>query len=430
MAGRKKSVEAPTEVTQEQVEATPAPKKTTKPSSAEAEAVVQRKARAAAAVAMIFKATEQKPMTSKGGTYPHLPTGALVIDQLIGGLPLADNSGQICPGYPRGRIIEIFGGESSGKTTLALASIVQAQKAGGLVMFLDYEHSIDHIYARSIGVDMEDVVLYSPNTLEEGLKMIYIAIKQKFDLIVVDSVAAMVPKKELEKQLDAAAAIGALARVMSNILPKLTQWLKDAPTLLMLLNQVRSTISTGGGGAPPPDGTAGGKAVKFYAALRLQLTRIRSDVIERPDPVTLKKKKIQYGNLVLVKVVKNKIAGTQGHSGTIFIRYGFGVDEYFSLIEGAIPRKIITQKGSSYSYMGETFRGKDSVRAFLKNNPKALEDVRSKITKSLLEEAPKTVEDAQDDEILSDMTADLEDGDLIENDTEGLEDLESVLEDM
>lgn len=409
-----------------------APKKKESTTSAAIESTTtgaaERKSKASMAIAMIAKATGQKPMGLNKGTWPHIKTGALVIDNLIGGTPLLDGSGQICPGYPRGRMIEVFGPESSGKTTLALAAIVSVQKAGGIAMFLDYENALHHGYAKAIGVDFnpEKLLYFTPSTLEEGMKMIYIAIKTGIDLIVIDSVAAMVPQKELEKKLDDAAAIGVLARAMSQVLPKMVQWLKNSSSLVLFLNQTRSTISTGGGGGTPEDNTAGGKAVKFYASLRIKLTRFKSEIVERPDPVTKKVKKVPYGNLVIVKIVKNKMDGTQGHTGTIFIRYGAGVDEYLSLIEGAIPRKLVIQAASSYTFNGELFKGRDRLRKYLIENPKAFEALKQKVTEALISEAPKVVEDVEDEDVITDSTADTDDDDTHSSDD--VEDIETSVE--
>lgn len=382
----------------------------------------KRKEVASAAIAAILKHTGQKPMGLNKGTWPHVPTGALVIDQLIGGTPLEDGSGQVCPGYPCGRIIEIYGAESSGKTTLALAAIVQAQKAGGLAMFLDYENSLHHGYAKAIGVDFspERLLYYTPSTFEEGMKMMGIAIRAGVDIVVVDSVAAMIPQKEMEKkELGEAAAVGVLARAMSNVLPKLVQILKDSNTFVIFLNQTRSTISTFAGAGIPEDNTAGGKALKFYSALRLKLTKTKAESIEKLDPITRAKKKIPYGNHTQVKVTKNKIQGSQGHTGNIFIRFGSGVDEYLSFIEGAVPRKIIVQSGASYSYGGENFRGRDSLRKYLIENPVAFEALKKKVIDALIAEAPKASENLEDDDLVTDLGEDEDDGGgLLDNDAQ------------
>lgn len=368
-------------------------------------------------IALIEKITGQKPVGAHTGTFPHIPSNIVQIDNLLGGSPTESGDGMVCPGYARGRIIEVYGAESSGKTTLSLGAIVSVQKAGGLAMFLDFENALHHGYAKSIGVNFnkDRCLYYAPDNLEEGYKMLYIAIKQGLDLVVVDSVAAMVPKAELEKKLDDEARIGALARAMSQNMAKMVQWLKDSPTCVMLLNQTRSLISKSSHGGED-DNTAGGKAVKFYATHRLKLTRIRSDFVEKPDPVTLKKKRIPYGNVVQVKVVKNKLDGKQGHNAEVFIRYGYGIDEFHSLIESAIPRKLITKSGATYNFNGEKFTGKERLRKYLVDNPKAAADLRAKVSKALLSEAPAAVaaEEIDDSDIVSDLRAELGDDDLAE----------------
>lgn len=382
----------------------------------------QSSARANSVMSFIAKATDQKPIGLNESTFPHISSNVIQIDNIIGGSVLSNGTGLVCPGYPRGRLIELYGAESSGKTTLSLGAIVSVQRSGGLAMFLDFENTLHHGYARAIGVDFDPskLLLYAPNNLEEGLKMMYIAIKQGVDLIVVDSVAAMVTKDEMEKKLDDPARIGALARAMSQNLPKMVQWLKEAPTSVMFLNQTRSLISKSSHGGDD-DNTAGGKAVKFYASLRLKATRIRSDYIEKADSFTLKKKRIPFGNVVLIKVVKNKIDGRQGQTAEVFIRYGFGVDPYLSLIEGAIPRKIIQKSGSSYVFEGETFKGKEKVRSYLISNPKAYELIKTKVLAAMASEAPQPIdpEDLDEEDILQDMRKELGDDDLIDGGDEG-----------
>jgi len=365
----------------------------------------------------IFKATGQRPLGLVTGTFPHIPSGTFQIDTLIGGTPLPDGKGMVCPGFPKQRMVEVYGAESSGKTTLALGAIVTVQKAGGVAMFLDFENALHHGYAKACGVDFnaKKLLYFTPNTLEEGLKMIYLGIKTGVELVVIDSVSAMVPKAELEKKLDDPPKIGALAAAMSTNLPKMVQWLKNSGTSVIFINQIRALIQQG---ARDTDNTSGGKAVKFYASLRLKLTRIRSDYIERPDTITLKKKRIPYGNVVQVKVVKNKLDGKQGQTGEIFIRYGRGVDEFMGLIESALPRKIITKSGSGYAYGGESFRGKESVRKYLMGNPKAFGDIRDKIMKALLSEAPEPLtgeDEIEDSDILSDMRKELGDDDILDS---------------
>lgn len=364
---------------------------------------------------LIKKVTDQDPVGNRTGSWPHLPSGAIAVDSLIGGTPLITGGGLVCPGYPRGRLVEIYGAESSGKTTLALAAAVQAQRARQGVLYLDFENAIHHGYARSIGVNFDEsyLNLYSPTTLEEGMKMMYLSICNGVGLVVVDSVAAMLPKAELDKNLNDPAAIGFLARAMSSVLPKMTQWLKEKPAVVIFINQVRANISKSSYG-PGDDNTAGGKAVKFYASLRLKLTRIKSEFIEKVDPITLQKKKIPFGNVVQVKAVKNRMDGKQGHTCEIFIRYGSGVDEYLSLVEAAVPRKLVVKRGSAYDFEGESFKGRDKLRSFLVNNPKAFEKLRDSVMQSLLSESPTAIAEVNDEDIVSDMRQELDDDTIFE----------------
>jgi recombination protein RecA len=363
---------------------------------------------------LIFKMTGQKPDNEKVGAHPHVPTGSVVLDMLIGGTPLPDGKGFVCPGFPRQRIVELYGAEASGKTTTALSAVVTTQRAGGKAMFLDFENALDHSYARAIGVDFDvnKLLNLTPTTLEEGMKMMYIGIKAGYDLIVIDSVAAMVPKTELEKKIDDPAKVGVLAAKMSQILPKMVQWLKGTNTCIILLNQMRAVISTGGPGSET-ENTAGGKAVKFYASLRVKVTRIRSEFIEKKDPVTFKVKKQPYGNLVQAKIVKDKMDARQGQTGEIFIRYGAGLDEYLSVIEGAVPRKIITKNGASFGYSGQSFRGREQLRKYLIENPKAFADLRSKVQEALLLAAPQVIDadEIEEENIKEALGFDPEDGD-------------------
>lgn len=348
---------------------------------------------------LILKLTGQKPDNEKAGAHPHVDTGSVVINLLIGGTPLPEGKGFVCPGFPRQRITELYGAEASGKTTTALTAVVAAQRAGGKAMFLDFENALDHAYARAMGVDFDvnKLLYYTPTTLEEGFKMLYIGIKTGYDLIIIDSVAAMVPKDELEKKIDDPAKVGILAAKMSQILPKIVQWQKSSATAVVLLNQMRAVISRGGPGAET-ENTAGGKAVKFYASLRLKVTRIKSEYLDKKDPITLKKKRQPYGNLVQVKVVKDKMDSRQGQVGEVFIRYGIGLDEYLSIIEAAVPRKIVTKNGPTFMYGGQSFRGREQLRKYLRENPKAFSDLREKVQEALLRDTPQVVEEEDIDE--------------------------------
>lgn len=363
--------------------------------------------------ALILKSTGQKPVEPSFSTMAHVDSGSLIINALIGGTLAKDGNGQVCPGYPRRKITEIFGPESSGKTTIALSAAVQVQKQGGTVMFLDFEHAIHHGYAKSIGIKYDDsFMVFAPDTLEEGLKMIYLAINTGVDLIIVDSVAAMVPQDELEKKLDETAKIGAMAKKMAETLPKVAGWLANYPkigtgenkktdpnrqgTALILLNQERATINQGHG---DPTNTSGGKAIKYYASLRLRFQRIGSEMIEKKDPLTGKSKKYPYGNKTKVRVVKNKLDGTQGSDGEFFIRYGFGLDNYYSLIESASALGVMKKEGAGYYSFGEhRIQGRDKFRAFLVENTKVYEDLCGKVTAAISAAATPLAEEALEDD--------------------------------
>jgi recombination protein RecA len=366
---------------------------------------------AAAARAAIMKVTGQKPLSVSNTTMPHASTGSIIINQLIGGNPAKDGKGQICPGFPKKRISEVYGAESSGKTTLCIAAAVEAQRRGEVVMYLDFENALHHGYAQTIGLDFNEnkLLYYSPTTLEEGLKMLYVGIKTNVGLVVIDSVAAMVTKADMEKKLDDPQRLGELAAAMSRNLPKIVQWLKESTTAVVLINQTRSLISSGGHG--DQDNSSGGKALKFYMTIRLKLTRIKSEVIKRKDNLTLKERNIPYGNVVQVKVVKNKIDRTQGSVGEVFIRYGQGLDEFFSVIECAAARKIVRKDGTYLTYGEMRFQGREKFRTYLMQNPKTFDDLRSSVVKAMQEAERVALEpdEIDDDDIISNLQRDLGD---------------------
>lgn len=340
--------------------------------------------------AMILKATNHKTVKPRFSTMDHVPSGSSTIDDLIGGTLAQDGKGPICPGYPRRYITEVFGKESSGKTTAALQAIATIQRAGGLAMFLDFEHALHTGYAKSIGVSLDESKLlhYAPNTFEEGLRMLYLGIRNGVDLIVCDSVAAMVPESEKDKT-DKASQIGALARAMSDRLPKIGIWLHSPEhsghplgTAVIFINQTRALIKTNAGprgGGGDSTNTSGGAALKFYAYLRLQFTKLRNDTIKKKDKFTGKERTYPYGTLTQVKIIKSKIDAKIGFASDIFIRYGYGIDDYFSIIEAAITNKIVKKNGANYSYGSQSFRGREKFRTFLVENPKVFTEIREKV---------------------------------------------------
>lgn len=357
----------------------------------------------AMAVGAITKMTkgDQKPLGFNASPLPVVPSGSVAIDNLIGGNPSPDGKGAICPGYPRQHITEIYGAESSGKTTLALEAIARVQRQGGVAMFLDFENALHHGYAKSIGVDFdpEKFLLYQPNTMEQGLDMIGIGIKAGVDLIVVDSVAAMVPKDEMEKNFEDVAKIGIQAAQLSRALPKIVKWLKNPPaqapegTALILINQTRAQI----GGMSKGDGTSGGKALKFYAYLRLQAAKIQAEYVEKVNPVTRKKERVPFGNKTQVKVVKSKVDAKQGQTAMIFIRFGQGLDDFYTTIESATAHGIVKKGGAYYEYDGHRLQGRERFRAFLKENRDVFEALQDNLLKAI-RGATAAADTSQDDE--------------------------------
>lgn len=364
-------------------------------------------------MSLIKKSTGEVPLTPSYETLPHVSTGSLIVDFLIGGSQTSTGTA-LCPGFPRKRIWEVYGPESSGKTTLALSAITACQRAGGVAMFLDWEHALHHAYARQVGVDFDPARLlyYAPNNMEDGLKMAFIGMRAGVDLIVADSVAAMVPKAEMEKKLDDAAKVGARAAKLSEVLPKMVNWLSKPPekypdhpgTAFVLINQERAKINTSGGRGSTSD-SSGGKALKFYAYGRTRLSRIKSEKIERVDPVTKKKINIPFGNVVEVKVVKTKVDANQGQGGHIFIRYGFGVDNYLSVIEAAAAHKVIKAGGGGNYEVGEhKVRGRENLRKMLMEDRTLFDQVRRDLETAILATTPQAVtEITEGDRILSEV---------------------------
>ena len=350
------------------------------------------------AITAISKSTGIKPFDAPNTTIPHVSTGSSNIDMLIGGSLAADGKSALCPGFPRRRITEVYGPESSGKTTLLLSAIAALQKKGGSALFLDFEHHISKKYACDIGVQWNSPTfkVIQPRTMEEGLKMMYLAIMAGVDIVGVDSVAAMVPQDEMDKKFEDAAKIGAVAASFSRVLPRFGNWLDEFPlgpdkkrlpghqgTAVVLLNQPRALIQTGGGHGDG-ENTAGGKALKFYATLRIRMSRFKSESVKRKDRMTGREVTVPYGNLTDVKIVKSKLDGKQNHRTTIFIRYGFGIDDYLSIIDAAATNKFLKKDGAWFDFNGERFQGRDQLRKFLITNPKAFEELKAKLLAHLI----------------------------------------------
>ena len=284
-----------------------------------------------------------------------ISTGSLGLDIALG-----------IGGLPRGRIVEIYGPESSGKTTLTLQVIAEAQKAGGTTAFIDAEHALDPIYARKLGVDTDNLYITQPDTGEQALEITDALVRSgAFDVVVVDSVAALTPKAEIEGDMGDS-HVGLQARLMSQALRKLTANIKRTNTLVIFINQIRMKIGVMFGS---PETTTGGNALKFYASVRLDIRRIGS--LKDGDEV--------IGNQTRVKVVKNK--GAPPFKQAEFeILYGEGISRLGEIIDLGVAIDVIQKSGAWYSYGGEKIgQGKEKVRAFLKEKPELATEIEAKI---------------------------------------------------
>ncbi|EHM51989.1 recombinase RecA [Cardiobacterium valvarum] len=284
-----------------------------------------------------------------------ISTGSLGLDIALG-----------IGGLPRGRIVEIYGPESSGKTTLTLQVIAEAQKAGGTTAFIDAEHALDPIYARKLGVDTDNLYITQPDTGEQALEITDALVRSgAFDVVVVDSVAALTPKAEIEGDMGDS-HVGLQARLMSQALRKLTANIKRTNTLVIFINQIRMKIGVMFGS---PETTTGGNALKFYASVRLDIRRIGS--VKNGDEV--------LGNQTRVKVVKNKVA-PPFKQAEFEILYGEGISRLGEIIDLGVAIDVIQKSGAWYSYGGEKIgQGKEKVRTFLKEKPELATEIEAKI---------------------------------------------------
>jgi recombination protein RecA len=279
-------------------------------------------------------------------------------------------------GFPKGRIVEIYGPESSGKTTLTLEVIAACQRMGGTAAFIDAEHALDTVYAQQIGVNINELLISQPDTGEQGLEITDMLVRSgAVDIIVVDSVAALTPKAEIEGEMGDS-HMGLQARLMSQALRKLTANIKKSNTLVIFINQIRMKIGVMFGN---PETTTGGNALKFYASVRLDIRRTGS----------VKKGEEILGSETRVKVVKNKVAPPFKQAG-FDILYGEGISREGELIDLGSENEIIEKSGSWYSYQGTRIgQGKDNVRQYLKDNPAVAQEIEKTIREKLL---PKRAE--------------------------------------
>src|SRR5437870_5122412 len=288
-----------------------------------------------------------------------IPTGAISIDFALG-----------VGGVPRGRVVEIFGPESSGKTTLALQVIAEAQKLGGLAAFVDAEHALDAAYAQKLGVDLDNLLVSQPDNGEQALEIVEVLIRSNgVDVVVVDSVAALVPKAEIEGEMGDA-QMGLQARLMSQALRKLTGAVSKSKTTLIFINQLREKIGVMFGN---PETTTGGRALKFYASVRIDIRRIAS--IKDGDQV--------IGGRTRVKVVKNKVA-PPFREAEFDVMYGEGISREGDLLDLAVDRKIVEKSGTWFAFSGERLgQGRENVKQFLKENPATFKAIEEKVRREL-----------------------------------------------
>ncbi|MFA7095444.1 MAG: recombinase RecA [Gammaproteobacteria bacterium] len=274
-------------------------------------------------------------------------------------------------GLPRGRVVEIYGPESSGKTTLTLQVIAEAQKQGGTAAFVDAEHALDPIYAQKLGVNIDDLLVSQPDTGEQALEIADMLVRSgAVDVVVVDSVAALTPKAEIEGEMGDS-HMGLQARLMSQALRKLTANIKRSNTLVIFINQIRMKIGVMFGN---PETTTGGNALKFYASVRLDIRR--TGAIKKGDEV--------IGNETRVKVVKNKVA-PPFKEATFEILYGEGISREGEIIDLGVAHGFVEKAGAWYSYGGNRIgQGKDNVRTFLREHPEIARDIEAKIRAKLL----------------------------------------------
>ena len=302
-----------------------------------------------------------------------IPTGSLALDVALG-----------IGGLPRGRVIEVYGPESSGKTTVALHAVANAQKAGGNAAFIDAEHALDPVYARALGVDTDSLLVSQPDTGEQALEIADMLIRSGgIDIIVIDSVAALVPKAEIEGEMGDS-HVGLQARLMSQALRKITGALSATGTTAIFINQLREKIGVFFGS---PETTTGGKALKFYASVRIDVRRIE----------TLKEAGAPVGNRTRAKVVKNKMA-PPFKQAEFDIVYGKGISREGSIIDMGVEAGIVRKSGSWFTYGDDQLgQGKENVRQFLVDNPELANEIEQKILVSLgIGEAPDPDQTSQE----------------------------------
>ncbi len=288
-----------------------------------------------------------------------ISTGSIALDAALG-----------VGGYPKGRIIEIYGPESSGKTTFALHAIAEAQKKGGYAAFIDAEHALDPVYAKALGVDIDNLILSQPDDGEQALEIVEALIRSNaIDIIVVDSVAALVPKAEIEGDMGAS-HVGLQARLMSQAMRKLAGAIAKSKAVAIFINQIREKVGVLFGS---PETTSGGRALKFYATIRLDIRRV-DQIKVGTEPI---------GNTTRIKVVKNKVA-PPFRTADVDLIYGKGISHEGELLDLAVNADIVEKSGAWFSYNGERLgQGRENVKELLKQNPELCKEIETKVREKL-----------------------------------------------
>ena len=296
-----------------------------------------------------------------------IPTGALSLDVALG-----------IGGIPKGRIIEVFGPESSGKTTLALHMIAEAQKKGGDAAFIDAEHALDPVYAKNLGVDINNLIVSQPDTGEQALEIVEALVRSgAIDIVVIDSVAALVPKAEIDGDMGDS-HVGLQARLMSQALRKLTAVVNKSNCVIVFINQLREKVGVMFGN---PEVTPGGRALKFYSSVRLDIRKVEN----------IKENGVVVGNRARVKVVKNKVA-PPFREAEFDITYGKGISKSGNILDLAVNLDIINKSGAWFSYEGERIgQGRENAKLYLEQNPKVMAEVEGKVRKNFNEAFEKSL---------------------------------------
>ena len=327
----------------------------------------------------VMKLGEYKAMNVEA-----IPTGALSLDIALG-----------IGGVPRGRIIEIYGPESSGKTTLALHIIAEAQKENGEVAFIDAEHALDPVYAKNLGVDINNLIVSQPDTGEQALEIAESLIRSgALDVVVVDSVAALVPKAEIDGDMGDS-HIGLQARLMSQVLRKLAGAVNKSKTVIIFINQLREKVGVMFGN---PETTTGGRALKFYASVRMDIRKVEN--IKQDGEV--------IGNRARVKIVKNKVA-PPFREAEFDILYGKGISKEGNILDIAVNLDIIEKSGSWFSYKGTRIgQGRENVKKYLTDNPEVMAEIEAKIRENMKTAFENSLVEGEEEQEVEEMPEDIE----------------------